>query len=144
MADKSPNRGGRPPKLTPDAQTLKHLAGLGAIMCTTKESAAALDVSEPTFIKFLADHPEAREAFENGKGKGRVSLRRTQFRLAEKHAGMAIFLGKNFLGQTDKQEFEHSGGIDVSHAGQRLRAKVAAVIAGGSAKGSPGGDPDAG
>lgn len=109
-ADKpAPNLGGRPPKLTLDAATLKQLQGLGLIQATTKESAAFLDVSEPTFLKFLKDHDEAREAYEVGKAKGFVSLRRTQFKLAEKNAAMAIFLGKNYLGQSDKQEHEHSG-----------------------------------
>jgi hypothetical protein len=32
---------------------------------------------------------------------GKISLRRAQFRLAEKSAAMAIFLGKNYLGQSD-------------------------------------------
>jgi hypothetical protein len=105
----APNKGGRPPKLLPDAATLKQVEGLGAIQATTKECAAFLDVSERTFISFLARHPEARDALESGKGKGRVSLRRTQFRLAETNAAMAIFLGKNLLGQADKQELEHSG-----------------------------------
>ena len=33
-----------------------------------------------------------------------MSLRRNQFKLAEKSAAMAIFLGKNYLGQTDRFE----------------------------------------
>ena len=35
---------------------------------------------------------------------GKISLRRYQLRLAEKNASMAIWLGKQWLGQTDKQE----------------------------------------
>ena len=36
---------------------------------------------------------------------GKASLRRTQFKIAEKgNANMAIFLGKQYLGQTDKAE----------------------------------------
>lgn len=133
----APNKGGRPPKLNPDAATLEVLEGLGRIQCTTKESACVLKVSEKTFLKFLSDHEEARDAFEMGKGQGLHSLRRTQFKLAETNAAMAIFLGKNYLGQSDKQEFEHSGGIDVSHARQRLRDKVATVVAAGAATGDP-------
>lgn len=114
------NLGGRPPKLRPDERTLKQLAGLGAIMCTTKEAAAALDVSEPTFIKFMNDHPQAREAFENGNGKGRMSLRRSQFRLAEKNAAMAIFLGKNYLGQADRQEVTGAEGGPIKTAGYQV------------------------
>lgn len=134
------NKGGRPPKLQPDAPTLELLEGMGKIQCTTKEASCVLKVAETTFLRFLSEHPEARDAFDMGKGQGLHSLRRTQFKLAETNAAMAIFLGKNYLGQTDKQEFEHSGGIDVSHARQRLRTKVAAVVAAGSAAGGPAGD----
>ena len=35
---------------------------------------------------------------------GKISLRRTQFRMAEKSVPMAIFLGKNYLDQTDMTE----------------------------------------
>lgn len=134
------NKGGRPPKLDPDAATLNVLEGLGEIQCTTKEASCVLRVAETTFLRFLSDHPEAKEAFEIGKGTGRVSLRRTQIKLAQTNASMAIFLGKNILGQTDKQEFEHSGGIDVSHARQRLRDKVAGVVAASAAAGASSGD----
>lgn len=35
---------------------------------------------------------------------GKISLRRYQYKLAEKNASMAIWLGKQWLGQTDKIE----------------------------------------
>ena len=35
-----------------------------------------------------------------------MSLRRLQFKLAEKSVPMAIFLGKNYLGQKDYQDIE--------------------------------------
>ena len=35
---------------------------------------------------------------------GKISLRRLQFKLAEKSYAMAIWLGKQWLGQTDKVE----------------------------------------
>ena len=68
------NPGGRPPQLTADEKTLKLVQGLGTIRATTKECAAVLSVTEPTFLKFLKDHPQAQEAFEIGKGQGKVSL----------------------------------------------------------------------
>lgn len=98
------NKGGRPPKLQPDAPTLELLEGMGKIQCTTKEASCVLKVAETTFLRFLSEHPEARDAFDMGKGQGRQSLRRTQFKLAETNAAMAIFLGKNYLDQTDKQD----------------------------------------
>ena len=44
------------------------------------------------------------DVFAQKRVKGLISLRRAQFALAEKSAPMAIFLGKNYLGQTDRQE----------------------------------------
>ena len=37
---------------------------------------------------------------------GFISLRRKQFELAEKSPAMAIFLGKQYLGQTDKDAWQ--------------------------------------
>lgn len=39
--------------------------------------------------------------YEKKRGTGKISLRRMQFRLAERNAAMAIFLGKQYLGQSD-------------------------------------------
>lgn len=98
---------GRPRKLHPDEPTLRFVHGLGKLQATTKECAAALHVDEKTWLKFRDDYAEVAAAFERGVGDGRVSLRRTQFRLAERFPAMAIFLGKNLLGQVDR--IEHSG-----------------------------------
>lgn len=96
---------GRPQKLRPDEQTLKTLSGLGNIQCTTKEAAAVLGVSEPTFIAFLKRYQKAREVFDAGKETGRASLRRQQWKAAENgNTTMQIWLGKQYLGQADKNE----------------------------------------
>ena len=39
---------------------------------------------------------------------GKISLRRNQFKIAENNASMAIFLGKQYLGQRDNIEVEHN------------------------------------
>lgn len=41
------------------------------------------------------------EVFRQKRGAGKISLRRSQFQLAQKNASMAIFLGKQYLGQRD-------------------------------------------
>ena len=41
-------------------------------------------------------------AYRQFSDAGIVSLRRAQFKLATKNASMAIFLGKNYLGQSDQ------------------------------------------
>lgn len=48
------------------------------------------------------------EIFSEKRSKGKISLRRTQFKLAEKSPAMAIFLGKNYLGQSDKIQYENT------------------------------------
>lgn len=40
---------------------------------------------------------------------GKISLRRNLFKLSESNVAAAIFLAKNYLGMTDKQEIEHHG-----------------------------------
>jgi hypothetical protein len=52
------------------------------------------------------------EIFRIKRENGIISLRRTQFQLAEKSPAMAIFLGKNLLGQTDKMENTFASGQD--------------------------------
>ena len=42
------------------------------------------------------------EVFRQKRGIGKISLRRSQFRLAEKNANMAIWLGKQYLNQRDE------------------------------------------
>lgn len=48
---------------------------------------------------------------QNGLMALKIKLRKNQFKLSEKSATMAIFLGKNYLGQTDnvKDETEENG-----------------------------------
>ena len=46
------------------------------------------------------------EVYNKKRSTGKISLRRAQFRLAEKNATMAIWLGKQYLGQRDKYEVE--------------------------------------
>ena len=49
-------------------------------------------------------HASFSEVFKQKRGAGKISLRRSQWRLAEKNATMAIFLGKQFLGQRDSMD----------------------------------------
>ncbi len=46
------------------------------------------------------------EVFKKYSQDGKISLRRAQFRLAERNAPMAIFLGKQYLGQKDNVDSE--------------------------------------
>lgn len=133
------NKGGRPQAISPDAKTIKIVHGLGEIQATTRECAAVLGVSHQTFIATMQRHPEIAEALERGKENGKVSLRRKQWRLADKNAGMAIFLGKNILDQTDKQEIASSVSVDVTvtDARTKLEHHLDRLIAAGHGAGGP-------
>lgn len=50
-------------------------------------------------IQFL--HKEFQEAYKKGLENGKQDLRRKQWRLADRSAAMAIWLGKQYLGQKD-------------------------------------------
>lgn len=65
---------------------------------------------------------------------GRVGLRRKQMRLADSNASMAIFLGKQMLGQKDVVTTEHTGAdggpveIDASKLTQDERNELRELI----------------
>ncbi len=103
--------GGRPRMLLNErgAAVIKRMA---EIMCTNEEIADVLGVGVDLITN---DNNNAvfQAAKREGQVKGKMSLRREQFTLAEKNANMAIFLGKNYLDQKDKQEVESTlaGGL---------------------------------
>jgi hypothetical protein len=99
-------------KLLPDEATLESLKGLGRLQCTNDEAATFFGVSTTTFVKFLDDFPVARDSYERGIGLGKIGLRRTQWKHAAANVAMAIFLGKNYLGQTDKSTLDHGNKDD--------------------------------
>lgn len=103
--------GGRPRMLLNErgAAVVKRMA---EIMCTNEEIADVLGVGVDLITN---DNNNAvfQAAKREGQVRGKMSLRRKQFALAEKNANMAIFLGKNYLDQKDKQEVESTliGGL---------------------------------
>jgi hypothetical protein len=77
------------------------------LQCTEREFCSWFDVSDETLNKWCKENYDGRtflDVFKEKRENGIISLRRTQFQLAEKSPAMAIFLGKNLLGQTDKME----------------------------------------
>ena len=87
--------GGRPRKKI-DQDLIKKLA---SIHCTMSEIAAVAGCSVDTLERRFAD--TIKEARETGK----TSLRRKQFEIAlGGNVGMLVWLGKQYLGQTDKVE----------------------------------------
>jgi hypothetical protein len=76
------------------------------LQCTYREICAWFDVTDKTLNKWCKDTygDTFSEIFKQKSEKGLISLRRMQWQLAEKSPAMAIFLGKNHLGQSDKME----------------------------------------
>ncbi len=78
---------------------------LCAMQCTEEEICAWFGVTDKTLCGFCKREYEGRtfsEVYKEKRAVGKISLRRTQFHLAEKSAAMAIFLGKQYLGQKDE------------------------------------------
>jgi hypothetical protein len=76
---------------------------LCAIQCTKEEICSVLNVSEKTLNSWCnSTYGENFSlVFSKKRQYGKSSLRRTQWKLAEKNPSMAIFLGKQYLGQKD-------------------------------------------
>jgi hypothetical protein len=66
----------------------------------------------------------AREAWKNGREEGKVSLRRLQRRSAEYSVAMQIWLGKQYLGQSDKQAQSGPDGCPIKQTVQYIVTRV--------------------
>lgn len=89
------------PKKQIDYNLVEKLAG---IQCTQEEIANFLNLS----VRTLQRDNEFCRLYKKGQDNGKMSLRRIQFKLAEKNASMAIFLGKQYLGQKDVIETDNT------------------------------------
>tara|TARA_Y100000310_G_scaffold321312_1_gene378757 strand:- start:14 stop:382 length:369 start_codon:yes stop_codon:yes gene_type:complete len=95
------NVGGRP-RIEIDMDQVEKLA---AIMCTEPEIASVVGVSFTTWKRRKNEDPELSERVASGRELGKASLRRMQWKAAEGgNPTMQIWLGKNHLAQTDKNE----------------------------------------
>lgn len=105
------------PKKEYDAKTFFDLVGLG---CTQEEicwffrdengKSANVDTlsrwCKRTYGKNFQEFYK-----ENGAMALKIKLRRNQLKLSEKNAAMAIFMGKNYLGQRDSIEYTNEDAI---------------------------------
>lgn len=90
------------PKKEIDYATVEKLAN---IQCTQEEIASFLGISSRTLLR----DEKFKELFAKGRENGKASLRRIQWKHAEKSASMAIWLGKQYLGQKDVIEASTTG-----------------------------------
>jgi len=107
---------GRPRKEI-DPDVLKNLC---VIHATQEECAAFMEVSADTINRRLVEEGYEKgfpEFFERHSAGGKVSLRRRQYRKAVEDGDntMLIWLGKQWLGQSDKHE--HTGNFNVTIGG---------------------------
>ena len=76
------------------------------IQCTLEEIAGVLKCSPDTIENWCKRtyNESFSETYKKHSANGKMSIRRMQFKLAETNATMCIWLGKQYLGQTDKIE----------------------------------------
>lgn len=88
----------------------KEFEKLCALQCTQLEMCSWFDVDENTINAWCKREygKTFSEVFAAKRGKGKVALRRIQYQLAEKNPSMAIFLGKQYLGQSDNPQAEEA------------------------------------
>ena len=111
-------KGGRP-RVDLDMETLTSLV---RIQCTAEECAGVLNVSVDTIDRRLKEvHGIGFADFiKRHSGEGKASLRRAQFKAAteDRQPTMLVWMGKQMLGQTDKQETKLTGDLNINVIGR--------------------------
>ena len=92
-------RTGRPKKVI-NQKLFENLCG---IQCTEVEICGVLECSADTLNRWCKRTYKMTfaDTYKSKSQVGKSSLRRAQWKLAEKNASMAIWLGKQYLGQRD-------------------------------------------
>jgi len=93
-----------------DRISKQQFEALCAIQCTQEEILSVLDLSDKTLNSWCKTTygKSFSDVFKEKRQGGKASLRRMQWKLAEKNATMGIWLGKQYLGQKDKEEEDNS------------------------------------
>lgn len=100
------------PRKEIDQKQFENLCGL---QCTLEEICGWFGVTDKTLNSWCKrTYSESfSEVFRQKRSTGKISLRRSQWRLSEKNANMAIWLGKQYLDQKDHIETTNGGEIEV-------------------------------
>jgi hypothetical protein len=105
------------PKVNIDIKELQKLCTLN---CTMPEIAHFFDIPLRTLEDRFKNDPEVKTAIEKGRAQGKLSVRRKQLQIMDEtnNATMAIWLGKQLLGQRDKHDIvtEDKGETKLSEA----------------------------
>lgn len=96
---------------------LYELSKLCRLNCTMPEIAAFLDIPLRTLEDKYTNDPQVRDSIQRGRELGKLSIRRKQVQIMdeENNATMAIWLGKQLLGQRDKHDL-----VTEDKSGKRL------------------------
>ena len=99
---------------------LEELQKLCTLNCNMPEIASFFNMPLRTLEDRFKNDTDVRTAIENGRNKGKLSVRRKQLQIMDEtnNATMAIWLGKQLLGQRDKHDIvtEDKGETKLSEA----------------------------
>lgn len=108
----------------PTERDISIIEEMAAIGCTPKEICQVLKIPQEIF----RDHPLIKPAVLRGAERQKVSLRRLQWKTAQKNPIMQIFLGKQILGQADKVEHKNDESKELERARQAFADKLKNII----------------
>lgn len=111
-------RGGGSARIELDMELLEGLARIG---CTDSEIAGIIGISVSRFSERKQIDPELKQAYHRGQAELRRSIRHAQIQkgVGEKNPTMLIWLGKQYLGQTDKNQIDQNVKADVRDMTER-------------------------
>lgn len=100
---------GTTPIILPDEKTLEEVYRLAGLQMMEKTMAAHFGVSERTWQNTKGRFPEIQAAVDLGREHGKTRLLEVQFGHVADSVPMAIHLGKQYLGQSEKTQTEVTG-----------------------------------
>ena len=133
MARPNNKNGGRPKRSINWVEAEK----LCSLQCSELEIADWFHISVDTLSRRLKEEKNASfaEFFTLNRVQGKIALRRNLFKLSERYPQAAIFLAKNWLGMSDKQEIEY---IDKVGGAENLSdEELVEIIASRRGRGAP-------
>jgi hypothetical protein len=103
------------PKKEIDPQLFENLC---SIFCTQAEICEIIGVTANTLRDWCEDFygEDFLSVYKKHSGKGKMSLRRAQLKMAQTNATMAIWLGKQFLNQLDRVEEQITGNVTIKNS----------------------------
>lgn len=119
------------PKIDIDFELVDNLI---KIFCTGEEIASVLGVHYDTLYNRVKEEFDMTfsDYIKSKQGEGKASLRRMQWKKAQAgNSTMLVWLGKQYLGQTDKQELtgKDGGAIKIESPRKEIESRIASIAA---------------